>query len=186
MRFALRFFCYVLGIGLALDAFFGPCIQALLPLFKGLLTLIDSHFEVISAQVVQVGDAQVIDFEVRLAKAFWLGKHFIAVDPSGVAHASTTLMHLWQSLAVCLALILSWPGIRMHKRLLALAYGLLGTLLVWCIDVPFVLLAALWQMIYAHYAIPDFSMLTDWQQVLENGGRLILGLMVGCLAIFLT
>lgn len=180
------FFCYVVGIGLALHAFFSPCIQGLLPLFKALLTLIDDHFEVISAQVMTLGDAQVIAFDVRLVKSLWLGKHFIEVDPAGIAHISTTVMHLWQSLAVCLALILSWPGILIGKRLLAVAYGLLGMLLVWCIDAPFVLLAALWQMIYAHYAIADVSILTDWQQVLENGGRLILGLMIGYIAILVA
>lgn len=183
MRFALKFFCYVLCTGLTLNTFFSPAIEPLLPLFKFVFTAIDSTFEVIACQVKTLGDAQVIAFDVRLAKSFWLGTKFVEADPRGIAQVSTTLVHLWQSLAVCIALILSWPNISVRKRMLALVYGLFFCLLAWCADVPLVLLASLWQMIYAHYAIQDFSILMYWQDMLENGGRLIIGLLVGCLAI---
>ena len=183
MHFALKFFCYVLCIGLTLNTFFSPAREPLLPLFKFVFMAIDSTFEVIACQVTTLGDAEVIAFEIKLAKSFWLGKHFVAADPRGIAHVSTTLVHLWQSLAVCIALILSWPDISVRKRMLALVYGLFFCLLAWCADVPLVLLASLWQMIYAHYAIQEFSILMYWQDVLENGGRLIIGLLVGYLAI---
>lgn len=183
MHFALRFFCFVLYIGFALNAFFGPVIAYLLPIFKFILTSIDSTFEVISCQLTTLGDAQVIAFDVRLAKSFWLGKHFIESDARGIAQVSTSLAHLWQSLAVCIALILSWPNLSVSKRMLSLIYGLLLCVLAWCVDVPLVLLASLWQMIYAHYGIQDFSILMYWQQMLENGGRLIMGVLVAFLVI---
>ncbi len=186
MQLALKFCCYVFGIGWALDAFVGPSIAYLLPLFKWLFMLIDSHFEVIDEQITRIGDAQVIAFKVTLSKPFWLGRHFVAVNHDGIAQVSTSLMHLWKSLAVCVAVILSWPSIRLKKRLLALVYGLLFSMLVWCIDVPFVLLAALWQMIETHYAIQETNYFFYWQAILENGGRLMLGLLSACMACVLT
>jgi len=84
---------------------------------------------------------------------------------------------------LCLALILAWPASKAIEYPVRAVIAFVGLALVILIDVPFVLWGELWNLHVSALEPDRFSPLLIWRNFLQGGGRFVLGLAVGVLAV---
>jgi hypothetical protein len=180
--------CFVLIAGLLglLAAFTTQSLaQALLPMFQIEIESLDDSFRVDRLYLDRDGADKVIRLEVNLAHRIVVDGHVVDPDPRGKANASTLVWHVTVPAILMIAAAFASPARSraMHAwRLLALVPALI---LLWALDVPLILLASLWGLIFRILAPNQFSILRLWAQFLQGGGELViavaLGLAVGAL-----
>ena len=174
-----------LGVLLALGHTYGkPLATALLPLFRWEIEQLDDTYQVLDLSLGQQGADTVVRLEVGLARVLLIGGRVLYPDPRARADVSTLAGHITQPAILSLALILAWPArkaaIEYPVRAL-IACG--GSALVIMADVPFVLWAEVWDIHVSAFEPERFSPLLLWKNFLQGGGRFVLGLAVGVLAV---
>lgn len=185
VRKAVMRFVLALGVLLALGHVYGkPLATALLPLFRWEIEQLDDTYQVLDLTLNQQGADTVVRLEIGLARVLLIGGRLLYPDPRARADVSTLAGHLTQPAILSLTLILAWPtrkaAIEYPVRAL-IACG--GSALVIMADVPFVLWAEVWNIHVAAFEPERFSPLLLWKDFLQGGGRFVLGLAVGALAI---
>ena len=185
IRKALIRFVLALGVLLALSHVYGKFLTAaLLPVFRWEITQLDDTYAVLDLTLGQQGADSVVRLEVGLARLLLIGDRVLYPDPLARADVSTLAGHIAQPALLCIALILAWPTrratIEYPTRILIAGIGIAAVVLI---DVPFVLWAEVWD-IHVTALEPDrFSLLLLWRDFLQGGGRFVLGLVVGGLAV---
>lgn len=185
IRKALIRFVLALGVLLALSHVYGKFLTAaLLPVFRWEITQLDDTYEVLDLTLSQQGADTVVRLEVGLARIVLIGGRVLHPDPLARANVSTLAGHIAQPALLCFALIFAWPTrratIEYPTRILIAGIGIAAVVLI---DVPFVLWAEVWD-IHVTALEPDrFSLLLLWRDFLQGGGRFVLGLAVGGLAV---
>lgn len=183
IKFSLRFIVMCLLLMWLTSVYGEMFIKPLLPLYKWEIRTIADQYRILSFGLDNEGFDRVIRIKVALAKPVYIAGNFLIPDARGVAIASTTIAHVWQMTIVCLAMIFAWPPLSMRTCLARLAIALPVLILLTMLDVPLVLLASLWDLIIQNTAPDTFSILVLWNSILEQGGRLTLGLTAGVLAV---
>ena len=185
IRKALIRFVLALGVLLALSHVYGKFLTAaLLPVFRWEITQLDDTYAVLDLTLGQQGADSVVRLEVGLARLLLIGDRVLYPDPLARADVSTLAGHIAQPALLCIALILAWPTrratIEYPTRILIAGIGIAAVVLI---DVPFVLWAEVWD-IHVTALEPDrVSLLLLWRDFLQGGGRFVLGLVVGGLAV---
>lgn len=185
IRKALLRFVLALGVLLALSHAYGKLLTAaLLPVFRWEITQLDDTYQVLDLSLSQQGADSVVRLEVGLAHMLLIGGRVLYPDPQARANVSTLVGHITQPAILGLAFIFAWP-----TRKAATEYPVrvlmagIGIALVILADVPFVLWAELWD-IHVTALEPDrFSLLLQWRNFLQGGGRFVLGLAIGVAAV---
>ena len=179
LRFALAI-ALTLALSHANDA---RVVESLLPLMKAEIAWLDDNYRVLDLSLDRQGADRVIRLEVGLARIIVLGGQALHPDPRARANVSTLAGHITQPVILCLALILAWPARRLSEYPVRALIASGGIALVVLVDVPFVLWGELWN-IHVLALEPDrFSPLLIWKYFLQGGGRFVLGLAVGVLAV---
>ena len=181
----LIFTATAVGLTVAIYHNARPLLDVLLPLYRAELQLLMPAFHIDKL------DWRIDRGETVVALTATLTKYRIVLDrviPAGVSiSASTLAAHAWVHPVLMLALVASWPGIRLMHRpwaiLLALPFALLGMLL----NVPLMLWGAVedvlyWQVDHARVAE---SLGSRVQHFLDAGGRYALAFVFALLVIAL-
>ncbi len=158
----------------------------LVPLYRVVLAAATSHYEVTALRVEQVGPDTAFRLQARTAGARVIGQTTV---PDGLPLVSSTLLgHALQPVIVLYAVVLAWPVPRLWRRCLLLGVSLPFLMVMESIDVPLVLLGALEDLILYNLdpKAPDSSLLVNWMNIMNRGGRLALGLVGAGLAIGIT
>ena len=180
---AIRF-VLALVLLLVLSHFVGKALtQALLPLLRWEIAQLDDNYRVLDLALAQQGADTVVRLEVGLARVQVFGAHVIYPDPRARATISTLAGYITQPVILCLVLILAWPARKNREYPLRALIAFIGIALVILADVPFVLWAELWDLHVSAFEPNRFSPLLIWKNFLQGGGRFVLGLAVGMLAI---
>lgn len=194
--FALRLLMATVLLGALAVRHGADLVQAILPLLRAELAALDDNYRIHDLRLQQMGADRVVYVEVSQARTIMLGEQVFVADPRGRANASTLVAHLTLPLVLLGACALAWPlssagtrltgGQRISRilgRLLAMS---LGGAAVLALDVPFVLWAEIWSL-HVDAAQPDrVSALLMWHDFLQGGGRMALGVALGCLAGWLS
>lgn len=181
---AILRFIAISTVAIAALAIFGrDLVETLLPVVRGMLGLLDDSFRVIAMNVTSQGGDTVIQASFALAQSVTIGTHTLYPNPLGEAQVSTLSAYVLQPLALALILIATWPAKAGAEWLLRIVILAPLTLLVFTVDIPFVLLGELWTALVDAYAPGSFSPLVAWKDFLQGGGRFALGLAVGALSI---
>jgi len=149
-------------------------VHHLLPWYKLALTWLDDTYQFDQVLLDREGADQVIRVVVRLAHCVILDGTAYCGDPRGRANASTLAGHVLMPAVCLIALVLSWPADSWLERALRLVLLCPALCIIWFLDVPFVLWAALWHLHVDAFAPDTFSPLLSWSQFLESGGRMAL------------
>jgi hypothetical protein len=162
-----------------------PLAQALLPMFKIEIERLDDTFRVDRLYLDRDGTDKVVRVEVNLAHRIVVNGHVVNPDPRGKANASTLVWHVTVPVVLMIAAAFAWPP-RSRVMVVSRSLALLPSLmLLWALDVPLILLASLWGLIFQVLTPYQFSILRLWAQFLQGGGELVtavaLGLAVGAL-----
>lgn len=177
-------FMLAMALLLAANHFAGErTIESLLPLMKREIAWLDDTYRVIDLKLDRQGADRVIRLEVGLANPVVLGGRVLLPDPRARANASTLAGSVMQPVVLCLALIAAWPARRPTEYPFRALIAFVGLVLAVLADVPFVLWGEVWHIQVSALEPDRFSPLLVWKDFLQGGGRFVLGLLVGALAI---
>jgi hypothetical protein len=162
-----------------------PLIEALLPWLHGCTDVIDTTYRTIEFDL-QPGADFVLQRTVTLARVVVVGGQVLMPDPLGQAVLSTPAGHVLHPLVLGLAVVLAWPAARIS--LIGYRLAILAPMLVavTAVDVPAVLAAMPWALHVEALEPTRFSPLLIWADVMQGGGRLVLGIAAGCAAVVLA
>ena len=163
-----------------------PFLQCLIPLFKWQIQLMDDQYQLLSLSIQSLGTDRVFSMQVNLAKTLLVGGQFILPDAKGVATVSSTVAHVWQMVVIFLSLLVAWPVVRYVDYGRRTLIGIPLLILILMFDMPFALLANVWGLILSQLSLERFSALILWNEILESGGRTVLGLVGGVLTVWLA
>lgn len=177
-------FALATALLLTLNQLYGKtATEALLPLLRWELAHLDDTYRILGLSLDREGRDTVIRLDAGLERAVIAGGRAMMPDPRARANVSTLAGHVMQPALLCLALILAWPARRAieYPARAFIAFG--GIALIILIDVPFVLWGELWNLHVSALEPDRFSPLLIWRNFLQGGGRFVLGLAVGVLAV---
>jgi hypothetical protein len=162
-----------------------PLIEALLPWLRWCTDFIDTTYRTIEFGL-QPGAGLVLQRTVTLAGVVVVGGQVLMPDPLGLAVLATPAGHVLHAVVLGLAVVLAWPASRMV--LIGCRLAILVPLLaaVSAIDVPAVLAAMPWALHVEALEPTRFSPLLIWADVMQGGGRLVLGIAAGWAAVILA
>lgn len=154
----------------------GPLyVEGCLPLYRAVFSALGPQYrlDALTLDTLPSGEA-VIAAAVTTRELFAVGGGLV---PAGLAMTASTLAgHALQPPTLLFAIGLAWRLRGAVARALQLV--LLGALLVVieAVDVPLVLLASVYDLLYANFAVPGVrpSWLVSWMDALNGGGRLVL------------
>lgn len=153
-------------------------VEALLPALRAELNWLDDTYRIDDLAVTQLAGEHVIRLVVGLAHCVVITDHAYCAPPMAQASASTLTGHVLMPTICVLSLVLAWP-LRSRRDMANRLWLLIpAVLLLWMLDVPFVLWAALWSLHVDTYAPDMWSPLLSWSQFLESGGRMALALLL--------
>jgi len=168
-------------LGLLALRFGEPLAQILLPIFRMEIAWLGDPFFIDRLYVDRDGPDKVIRIEIGLAHRLVVNGHDVDPDPRGRANASTLIWHVTLPAILVIAVAQSFPARTRASyawRTLALVPAVL---LLWIIDVPLILLASLWGLVF-HLLDPHrFSLLSTWARFLQGGGELAVAITLGML-----
>jgi hypothetical protein len=183
--FALRLVLACMFV-LAISHWFGrPLVQAMLPLLKSALAWFASDFYIHQLALVQQGPDTALQAIARLDHTLVLGEVAVVPDFKTGYFVTTTLGTVLQPLLTALVLVMAWPA-RVLAWLLRLVLAGLLLLPLMLLDAPLYLFGSLWDMQVKAHAPGSFYVSVWWMSFLSGGGRLVLGLAAGGLAVALV
>lgn len=146
----------------------------------------EDHYQIENFGLDNEGADRVIRLNITLAQPIFIGNRFFFPDDNGNANASTSIGHAWLASIIMLAMLVAWPVLHLKTYLFRIMLAVPCIAILGMIDIPFTLLAALWDLIIHHLSPDTFSPLILWNHFLEGGGRLALGLFFAALIIHTT
>ncbi len=179
---ALRFVLALLVLLALNHAYAKSLTEALLPLIRWEIAQLDDDYRVLVLALSRQGADTVIRLDVGLAHDIVVGARVLPTDPRARANVSTLAGHITQAALLCLAVILALPARGAMEYPLRAPVACAGLALLLLVDVPFVLWAELWD-IHSSALDPGRVSLLLWRDFLQGGGRFVLGLGLGVLAV---
>jgi hypothetical protein len=157
-------------------------IQAGLPAQRAAFEWVAPDFKVLLFELDREKADQVLRVWVSLGRYTFVGSHLVEPDPRGVAQASTVALQGLQGPLLAIWASLVWPARVARTRALRLLLCLPAAIGLWLFDSPLVLAASLWQFLVDAYAPGSTQPLLLARDVLQGGGRFVIGLAVGAAA----
>lgn len=162
--------------------------QAYLPLLRWTYTALDQDHQitdlVISGKAAFRGADHVFKMTVVTDGLILVGTRVVRSNPQGWASASVLIAYLWQPLLAAILAAALWPVASYRELPLRLLFVVVFCVPLTMIDLPFVLWSLVWQNYVQAFAPGMFSPLLIWADFLQQGGRYLLGGVVGVLAAY--
>jgi hypothetical protein len=156
-----------------------PLTEALLPLFKSELALLEDTFRIDRLSVEREGADQVVRVEAELARPIRLNGQTLRPDPRNRATASTLTGNVLLPCVLLIAVALVWPVESRRQLAIRLLILVPALLLLLVLDAPFILWAALLGPIAEAVDLHRSSPLFMWRSFLLGGGAFALALALG-------
>ncbi len=156
-------------------------VELCLPLYQAVLDLVVRGATLSSLAVVDRRG----ELAVLATFRFEQGAVFAGVRLPGRGEVTATTLggHVLVESVIVLALATGWPWRRWQARLAALACAVPAMLAVAALDVPFMLLGALTDLVLASLAPGRSAAVVGWMHLLDGGGRFVLALCGGVAAV---
>lgn len=159
-------------------------VEALLPVARWLLTVVDDRFEIHSLALGHNWQDTVVRLRVNLVKPVVLGGHITFADPRGWLEVTTTTGAMLQPMVIATGLAAAWPG-ALTLRLARAASAAFIALLFLMLDLPLTLHAYVWDMFRDAQDPQGSSPLLMWHEFLLAGGRLGMGVVFALLPVWI-
>ncbi len=156
-------------------------VELLLPLYRWEIGWCAPDYQIQSLLLQDNRGEAVVALKLKLVQYTFSGGHLL--PPGGEISSSTLSGHALQHVLLMLSLLAAWPirGIKRRFALLGIALPLL--LLVEMLDLPLVLLGSIEDLLLANVAPTSSSVLVNWMNFLNGGGRLALSIVAAVAAI---
>ncbi len=157
--------------------------RSVLPVYAWSIKHISNHYRVQSLRIEKQGGEWVFKLNALTTGVRQVGRGAI---PDGISLSSSTLLaHALQHVIVIYTLLLIWPVVTVWRKLTLLVLSLPYLVLVEILDVPFVLLGAMDDLLLSNF-IPSAiasSFFISWMNTMNSGGRLALSLIAAAATI---
>jgi len=183
MPAALRMLGWSLVLGIGASLWGDRLAQALLPLWRIEIPLVDAHWRVERLWIDHEGADQVVRVLIGLRGCLKVGSGLVCDSPEPLGNASTLVGNLTLPSVLLLALVLAWPARSLREWGSRGLCGLLALLLLWMVDLPLTLLAAFWTVLRDALGHGQPSLLVAWADFLQAGGRPALALALAAASI---
>lgn len=177
--FLCRFAGIVLILTMLLHRYEALLVERLLPAIQAEFEWLDDTYEIKSLHVDHEGSDQVVRIVVSQARCIVLGDRAFCGDPRGRANASTLLGNITLPAILLMAFALAWPVVRASEYVLRILLMPVALVMIWALDVPFILWSSIWSLHVDAFAPDMFSPLLIWSQFLQGGGRFVLACLLG-------
>lgn len=154
-------------------------VRTSLPALRSMFAWIAPDFQLQRLELQRDKADQVLRAWVTLGRYTFVGGQLITPDPRGMAQASTIALHGLQGPLLALWAAVAWPASAGQTRALRLLACLPAAALLFLLDAPVVLAASLWQFLVDAYAPGSFQALLVARDLLQGGGRVVIGLAIG-------
>ncbi len=151
--------------------------RGFLPLYRSAIDLLPNDYHLESLRIGQVSGESVFQLAVTTQKSYRVGAQIV---PPGLPISSSTLLaHAFQPLIILYCLLILWPARSWRSQALLTLMATLLVLGLMLVDVPFVLLGALDDLVQASLTNADStgSFSVWWMNAMNGGGRLALPIM---------
>lgn len=160
-------------------------VELWLPIYKQVIVWLVPDYRIAALSLQQTPTAQAITLTLELARPIWVGAKSL---PAGFSVSSSTLQgHAMQHLVIVVSTLFSWPFPRetWKRRGVMLVLGLFGLAVVEMLDIPFMLVGSITDLLLAEFAPGNLasSWVVPWIYFLDGGGRLALSLAAALIAI---
>lgn len=179
----LRFVLVAVLVGAAALAFESRLVSAALPGFKAWIALVDGSLRTVELTVLDVNGESVIRRLSTPLQVLVLGNTVLPVDERTVISTSALAGILLQPLALGVALLFAWPWNRPAELAARVALGAPLLLAVVFLDIPLMLCGYAWSALIDAYEPGRFSLLVDWADFMNAGGRFALVVAAVALAV---
>jgi len=157
----------------ALAAFYRiEILRLLLPLFLWEIEWLGSDFRITGIALKSISADLWIGVDAGLARPVAGAGRILFPDPGLGMTVFTLAGYVLETLIVFLGVALAWPLNGWREGLLRVLTGIPALLIALMIDVPLVLLAALWKGVLNDLGDRSFHPLLAWENFLSYGGRL--------------
>jgi hypothetical protein len=147
---------------------------AALPLFKAWIALIDGSLRTVDLSVVDVDGESTIRRLTTPLRVLVVGTTVLDVDERTVISTSALTGILLQPVVLGIALLLAWPWKSLAELAVRFLLGLPLLLMVVLLDLPLILCGYAWLALIDAYEPGRFSLLVDWADFMNAGGRFAL------------
>ena len=157
--------------------------QRILPVYLWTIEHISNNYRIQSLRIECQGDEWVFQLNALTMGTRQVGNNAV---PDGISLSSSTLLaHALQPVIVLYTLLLVWPVTTVWRKLALLVLSLPFLFLVEILDVPFVLLGSMDDLMLFNF-IPTAmksSFFINWMNLMNSGGRLALSLIAAAATI---
>ncbi len=153
--------------------------QALIPLIRGWLSVIDPDFRTVDLSIVARDVGDLLRWTVTVNREFVVAGHIVSPDARGLAESSLRVDFVFEAVAIEFALIAAWPSASARAMARRLLWALPLACLVMLVDAPMALLAGVWGLVTSAFDPGGSYPLLMWADFLRVGGREFLGVAAG-------
>lgn len=162
--------------------------HAYLPLLRWAYTVLDREHQltelVISGQAAFLGADRTFQMTVAPDGLILVGTRVVHSNPRGWAHVSMLIAYLWQPMVAAIMAASLFPTVSWRELPLRAVFVAVLCMPLSMVDLPFVLWALVWENYVLAFDPDMFSPLLIWANFLHQGGRYLLGGVVGVLAVW--
>lgn len=155
-------------------------VQTLLPLYRWELNHLAQDYQLQSLVIGENHGEQVIALTL-LTNYFVVGKQVI---PAGINISCSTLAgHTIQHLLLIFSLAIAWPTPTLKQKFIQICYELPFLLLVELLDIPFILLGSVQDLMVANFSSTESFLTVIWMNFMNGGGRQAISIFAAMLAV---
>jgi hypothetical protein len=159
-------------------------VKLLLPALQHEIHWLDDTYRIEQIFLDTEGADVVIRIVVGLARCVIVGERAFCGDPRATASASTLTGTVLLTAILLTATVFAWPAKKPFEYLWRAGFVMPALALLWALDVPFVLWAAIWGLHLDVYGVGLISPLMVWNDFLQNGGRFALAILLAMFVIW--
>lgn len=188
MRNSLRFI--FIGVCMAtLSHLLGQhVIQALLPLLKLAISLLDSRITIIALGIIEHHGAMLLQCQSLLTHPFFIGANYFMIDTPILSSSRIPIDFILQPLVIFLTLVLAWPAQSKLEHVVRISLGFPLIVGLMLLDSPMQFIYMLWDSMEKQLQSPGDpqTWLKYWSDFLNGGGLMALSLSIGLFTIAIS
>ncbi len=188
MRVSLRFILTGISIATLSHLLGQHLIQAMLPLLKLAITLLDSRITINALGIIKHHGVMLLECQSLLTHPFFIGANYFMIDTPILSSSRIPIDFVLQPLVIFLTLVLAWPAQSKFQHVVRIGLGFPLIVGVMLLDSPMQFIYMLWDSLEKQLQSPGDAQtwLKYWSDFLNGGGLMALSLGIGLFAIAIT
>lgn len=149
-------------------------VEFLLPAYRWEIAIFMPEYRIVSLGIHDIHGESAIRLTLELVRYLSVGSQLF--PPGGIVFGSTLTGQALQHPIVLLSLVVAWPARDVRERTMSLLAAIPFLLLLEWLDIPWVLMGSVQDLVFARVAPDETSAAIIWMNFLNGGGRFALAI----------